>query len=160
LWSCGGDCLMKTRSIIITVGVAAFLLFVIASAVKDIPDLINFYNNGKIASGQFLIQAAYGKSQNFQDFKEDLNIIQANEATDNPTLIYEDQYEICNFESVCTVVNIDDSMGDEMQKELQYRFNHDLDTYSKIQALDEECRDNYHSFCFGEAWNSLTEFLN
>jgi hypothetical protein len=125
---------MNTRSIIITIGVAAFLLFVIASAVKDIPDLINFYNNGKIASGQFIIQAAYG--------------------------MYEDQLEVCNFESVCQVVNIDDYMTKNASDKLQYNFNNDLDTYSKIQALDEECRDNYHAFCFGEAWSSLRSFLN
>jgi hypothetical protein len=29
-----------------------------------------------------------------------------------------------------------------------------------LQQLDTECRDNYHSFCFGESWAYLERFLN
>jgi hypothetical protein len=141
---------MKTRTIIITAGVAAFLLYVAISATKDIPDLINFYNNNKIASGQFIIQAAEAKS------------------------MYEDQLTICNFEQACQVVNADNYLTKKSLDKLWVNFNQDLDTFSVsdltqnkadyqediLIQLDNECRDNYHSFCFGEAWNSLTEYLN
>ncbi|HEX7179139.1 MAG TPA: hypothetical protein VF220_05390 [Nitrososphaeraceae archaeon] len=74
--------------------------------------------------------------------------------------MYEDQVEICNFENNCQIVNIDDYMNKHASDKLQNNFDNNLDTYSKIQALDTECRDNYYSFCFGEAWNSLKEYLN
>ena len=74
--------------------------------------------------------------------------------------MYEDQIEVCNFEKVCQVVNIDDYMTRDKADKLQENFNQDLDTYSKIQALDFECRENYHKFCFGESWSSLQEVLS
>lgn len=74
--------------------------------------------------------------------------------------IEEDQAEICNFKNVCQIVNIDDYMTKAKSDQLWNNFNNDLDTYSKIQALDEECRDTYHAFCFGQAWISLGEYLN
>jgi len=85
--------------------------------------------------------------------------------------MYEDQLKVCNFENVCQIVNIDDYMTRSASDKLQNNFDKDLDTFDNTQNkqdynedilihLDTECRDNYHSFCFGEAWNSLTEFLN
>jgi hypothetical protein len=68
-------------------------------------------------------------TQNFQDFKEDLNIIQANEATDNPTQINEDQFIICNMWKVCQEIDSDDYMDSDALKQLWYNFDNDLDTF-------------------------------
>ena len=89
-----------------------------------------------------------------------IGIVTVTAGTQNVSAMYEDQIEVCNFEKVCQIVNIDDYMSRDKADKLQSNFNNDLDTYSKIQALDEECRDNYHSFCFGESWNSLQEVLS
>ena len=77
--------------------------------------------------------------------------------------MYEDQIEVCNFEQVCQVVNIDDYMTKKASDKLQYNFDNDLDTYDrsdKLASLDLECRDNYHSWCFGEEWNAINEVLS
>jgi hypothetical protein len=74
--------------------------------------------------------------------------------------MFEDQIKVCNFENVCQIVNIDDYMTRNASDKLQNNFNKDLDTFSEIQVLDLECRDNYHAFCLGEAWNSLSEVLS
>jgi type III secretory pathway component EscR len=74
--------------------------------------------------------------------------------------MYEDQIEVCNFEHVCQVINIDDYMNKASADKLQSNFDKDLDTYSKLQALDEECRDNYHAFCLGQSWTDLSEVMS
>lgn len=40
--------------------------------------------------------------------------------------IYEDEYTICNFEDVCTIIAIDDLDAEELKN----RFANDLDTFS------------------------------
>ena len=73
---------------------------------------------------------AFGQSQNFLDFKEDLNIIQANEGTDHPTPIYEDQFIVCNMWEVCQVIDTDDFMSRHASEKLWYNFDNDLDTFN------------------------------
>ena len=76
-----------------------------------------------------IYQGAFGKSQNFQDFKEDLNIIKANEATNNPEPIFEDQFIVCNMWQVCQVIDIDDYMSRKASDKLWYNFDNNLDTF-------------------------------
>jgi hypothetical protein len=70
------------------------------------------------------------KSQNFQDLKEDLNIIQANEATSNPTMIQENKMIVCNMWKVCQEIDTDDYMDSDALKQLWYNFDNDLDTFN------------------------------
>jgi len=76
----------------------------------------------------------------------------------------EDQLMLCNFKDICQVVNIDDYMNKANSTKLWYNFNHDLDTFSldnlTLTQLDNECRDNYHQYCFGEMWASIEEVLS
>lgn len=86
--------------------------------------------------------------------------------------MYEDQMKVCNFENECQIISVDDYMTRDKADKLYNNFNEDLDTFDTetqnsqdynediLIHLDNECRDNYHNFCFGEAWNSLESFLN
>ena len=63
------------------------------------------------------------------DFKEDLNIIKANEATNHPEPIYEDQFIVCNMWEVCQVIDIDDYMSKKSSDRLWNNFDRELDTF-------------------------------
>lgn len=69
------------------------------------------------------------QSQNFKDFKEDLNIIKANEGTDHYTPIQEDQFIVCNMWQVCQEINADNYMSKKSLDKLWYNFDNDLDTF-------------------------------
>lgn len=88
--------------------------------------------------------------------------------------MYEDQIEVCNNHKVCQVIDIDDYMTRDKADMMQYNFKHDLDTYNRdgettqnkldfhedlLIQLDNECRDVYHSWCFGNQWDTLREVL-
>lgn len=78
----------------------------------------------------------------------------------------EDQLMLCNFKDICQVVNIDDYMNKANSTKLWYNYNHDLDTFTlsnsafSLKQLDNECRDNYHQYCFGESWANIQEVLS
>jgi hypothetical protein len=69
-------------------------------------------------------------SQNFQDFKEDLNIIEANEATNHPTPINQNIFIVCNMWKVCQELYTDNYMSSYIMKDLCYNFDNDLYTFS------------------------------
>lgn len=88
--------------------------------------------------------------------------------------IYEDQLTVCNFEDNCQVINIDDYMTKKQATKLWNNYNQELDTFDLsdmtqnkqdyhediLIQLDDMCKQEYHSFCFGTAWNSLRTALN
>lgn len=81
-----------------------------------------------IISLSLMINKTYGQS--FQDFKEDLNVIKANEGTNKPTMIQEDQFIICNMWQVCQTIDSDDYMTKKSLDKLWNNFDKDLDTYT------------------------------
>jgi hypothetical protein len=86
----------------------------------------------------------------------------------------EDQLQVCNFKDICTIINQDDYLSKKSIDKIWNNFNNDIDTYDMsdmtqnkadynedmLISLDNICRDEYHSFCFGQAWNSLQDALN
>ena len=44
--------------------------------------------------------------------------------------IFEDQFIVCNFESICAVIDIDDYMNKEKSDHLWSQFNNDIDTFT------------------------------
>lgn len=76
------------------------------------------------------------QSQNFEDFKEDLNIIEANERTNHPIEIYEDQMIVCNMWKVCQEIDTDDYMSQESMDKLWNNFDKELDTFDMKDALN------------------------
>jgi hypothetical protein len=52
--------------------------------------------------------------------------------------VYEDQFILCNFWNICTIINADDFMSKKSIDKLWNNFDQDLDTFKLTDAIKGE----------------------